>query len=166
MANYSPTTQPTKNDEYYTPKYAWTDIAEFIPKNKVIWESFYCADSKSAQYLKEMGHEVIFKNIDFFNSNEGEIIVSNPPFTKKKEVLERLTLIDKPFIIIVPLATIVTKYFKEMFGDDDDIEFIFRNKRIQFEQMKEGLLVKTNKCSFDCIYICYKINIGKKITWI
>ena len=29
------------NDEYYTPKIAWENIAQYLPKDKVIWESFY-----------------------------------------------------------------------------------------------------------------------------
>ena len=29
------------NDEYYTPKIAWENIAQYLPRDKVIWESFY-----------------------------------------------------------------------------------------------------------------------------
>jgi len=44
----------TKHDDYMTPKYAWENINEYIPKDKVIWESFY-GDGKSAGYLRELG---------------------------------------------------------------------------------------------------------------
>ena len=30
-----------KHDDYMTPKYAWENIKNYIPKDKVIWEAFY-----------------------------------------------------------------------------------------------------------------------------
>ena len=38
-----------KHDDYMTPKMAWENIKEYIPKDKVLWECFY-GDGKSAQY--------------------------------------------------------------------------------------------------------------------
>jgi bifunctional pyridoxal-dependent enzyme with beta-cystathionase and maltose regulon repressor activities len=37
-----------------------------------------------------MGFEVIHEEIDFFTENEGEIIISNPPYSCKVKVFERL----------------------------------------------------------------------------
>ena len=45
MAGYETKTFST-HDEYMTPKYAWENIKDFIPKDKVIWEPFY-GDGKS-----------------------------------------------------------------------------------------------------------------------
>ena len=54
------------DDEYMTPKYAWEQIKQFIPRNKIIWECFY-GDGKSGEYLKQItGNEVIHTNTDFF----------------------------------------------------------------------------------------------------
>ena len=55
----------TKNDEYYTKKESWADIAQYLPRDKVIWECFYSHNSKSAIYLRELGFEVIFEPVDF-----------------------------------------------------------------------------------------------------
>ena len=77
-----------KHDDYMTPKYAWENIKQYIPK-KQIWEAFY-GDGKSGEYLKELGFDVIHEPIDFFEEDRGEVIVSNPPFSKSKEVFERL----------------------------------------------------------------------------
>ena len=79
-----------KHDDYMTPKYAWENIKEYIPKDKVIWEAFY-GNGKSAEYLRELGcKEVIHDDDDFFESDKGEVIVSNPPFSKSKDVMNRL----------------------------------------------------------------------------
>ena len=47
----------TKHDDYMTPKYAWENIKEYIPK-KIIWEAFY-GDGNSGTYLRELGFDVI-----------------------------------------------------------------------------------------------------------
>ena len=101
-----------KHDDYMTPKYAWENIKEYIPKDKVIWEAFY-GDSKSGDYLRELGFETIHEPLDFFENDLGEIIVSNPPFSKTKEIMKRLLVIDKPFILILPSSKINTSYFRE-----------------------------------------------------
>jgi len=68
-----------KHDDYMTPKYAWENIKQFIPNDKIIWEAFY-GDGESGKYLKDLGYETIHKNVDFYENNLGEIIVINPPF--------------------------------------------------------------------------------------
>ena len=89
-----------KFDDYMTPKSAWDNIKHIIPQDKVIWEPFY-GDGTSGNHLKELGFNVIHDDLDFFLNNLGEIVVSNPPFTKIPEILKRLIEINKPFILIM-----------------------------------------------------------------
>ena len=91
----------SKHDHYVTPDYAWDWIRPYIPADKKVWEAFYC-DGKSGQYLTSLGLDVVHKDVDFFENDLGEVIVSNPPFSKKKEVYTRLRELDKPFIMISP----------------------------------------------------------------
>jgi len=148
------------DDEYMTPKYAWEQIKQFIPRNKIIWECFY-GDGKSGEYLKQItGNEVIHTNTDFFEVNVGDILISNPPYSCKAKVFKRLQEIDKPFIMLVPVSTINKKYFLDYFGDK--CEIIIPPKRIQF--IKNG--IQTTQSWFDVIYICYKMNLPKQINFI
>ena len=96
-----------KYDDYMTPKYAWEDIKDYIP-NKKIWEAFY-GDGNSGNYLTELGFDVIHKPIDFFTEppDEYDIIVSNPPFSKSKEIMKQLLIYDKPFILIFPSTEVI-----------------------------------------------------------
>jgi hypothetical protein len=144
------------NDEYFTPKSAWEAIKEYIPKDKVIWEAFY-GDGASGKYLEDLGFNVIHEKVDFFTNNLGEIILSNPPFSKTKEIFTRLKEIDKPFILILPDYKIHTNYFREMF-DDGQIQILIPRKRIQFK--------KGGSCSFDCFYFCWKMNLKKDIIFL
>jgi hypothetical protein len=149
-----------------TPKYAWENIKHLIPKNKVIWEAFY-GDGKSGSYLRELGFDVIHEPIDFFENNLGEIIVSNPPFSKSKEVMKRLKELDKPFIIIMPSAKINTSYFRENYMNCG-LQLIIPRKRIHFEKQIDGKTPDNwkNACNFDCFYYCYKIGLENDIVWL
>jgi len=155
-----------KHDDYMTPKSAWEDIKHLIPQDKVIWEAFY-GDGKSGEYLKELGFNVIHEKIDFFENNVGDIIVSNPPFSKSKEIMKRLKELDKPFIIILPASKICTSYIRENYKDDK-IQIIIPRKRIHFLKHIDGKPVEgwKNACNFDCFYYCYKMDFDKDIIWL
>jgi hypothetical protein len=152
-----------KHDDYMTPKYAWENIKQYIPKDKVIWEAFM-GDGKSGEYLQDMGFDVIHDYDDFFETNKGDIIVSNPPFSKSKEILNRLKILDKPFILILPCSKICTQYIRENFKNTDEpLQIIIPRKRIQFVKNGNEL---NNKCNFDCFYYCYKMNLPRDIVWL
>jgi hypothetical protein len=155
----------TKHDDYMTPKYAWENIKQFIPNDKIIWEAFY-GDGKSGEYLRELGFNVIHEPIDFFESDVGDIIVSNPPFSKTKEILKRLMILDKPFILILPSSKINTSYFREW--KDKHLQIIIPLKRIHFNKLIDGNTPDNwkNACNFDTFYYCYKMNLQNDITWL
>jgi len=106
-------------DSYMTPKNAWVDIQHLIPSDKIIWEAFW-GDGKSGLYLEELGFNVIHDEDDFFTNNKGNLVVSNPPFTKVKEILTRLVELDKPFILILPSSKINTQYVRNIFKVQED----------------------------------------------
>lgn len=154
-----------KYDDYMTPKYAWENILHLIPKNKVIWEAFY-GDGKSGKYLQELGFNTIHEEIDFFENNKGDIIISNPPFSKSKEVITRLKELDKPFIMIMPSSKINTSYMRNNFMNKG-LQIIIPRKRIHFNKLVNGKIDETIKsCNFDCFYYCYKIGLQKDIIWL
>jgi len=153
----------TKYDDYMTPNYAWDNIKDYIPKDKIIWEAFY-GNGKSGNYLKTLGFNVIHEDIDFFNNDKGDIIVSNPPFTIKKEILIRLKELNKPFILIMPCSTLTTQYIRTLFKND--IQIIIPRKRIQFIKLVDNKEIESNKCNFDCFYFCYKCNLERDIIFI
>jgi len=157
-----------KHDDYTTPQSAWLDIKQFIPKDKVIWESFY-GDGKSGSHLEDMGFKVIHKPIDFFENDCGDILISNPPFSKSKEVLTRLKELNKPFIMILPVSKMNTQYFRTLFGSDPQFKIIVPKKRIHFTKLINGKKPDgwKNACNFDCFYYCWKMDTVKdSITWL
>ena len=156
----------SNHSDYMTPKSAWTAISHLIPKDKLIWEAFY-GDGNSGKYLTELGFDVIHEEVDFFDNNLGDIIVTNPPFNQCKDILKRLAILDKPFIIILPSSKINTSYFRDNFMNKN-LQIIIPRKRIHFTKLVNNVMPENYKssCNFDCFYYCYKIGLQKDITWL
>jgi len=141
-----------KDDGYMTPKEVWVSIAHLIPKDKVIWESFY-GNGDSGKHLKELGFKVESHDVDFFDDQKFnyDIIISNPPYSIKAKVFKKLSEIDKPFMMLVPVSTMTKQYLKKYFKDK--IQIVIPERRIQF--IKDG--VQNKRCFFDTVWICYKM---------
>ena len=151
-----------ESDNYITNKIAWEQIKEYIPKNKVIWSPFYC-DGKQKEYFAEMGIDIIHKDKDFFSYvPEYDIVIDNPPFSKKKEVLSKLHELNKPFIIIAPSMMLSYKYFQDYFAND--IQIIIPPKRITFKNLNSDK--KNYNPPFVSFYFCYKMDLPRDILWL
>lgn len=150
-----------KDDDYMTPKEVWESIAHLIPKDKKIWECFY-GDGKSGEYLSDLGFQVEHHKIDFFDvpSFNYDILVSNPPYSMKPKIFKRLSEIDKPFMMLVPVSTMTKKFLKTYF--QDKIQIIIPKSRIHFVKNGE----QTKSSWFDTCWITYKMNLEKDITFL
>ncbi len=91
-----------RNDEYYIPAYAVCPILNYLKPASTIWCPF---DTEESQYVKiftENGFTVIHGHIrtgqDFFSVPvpDCDYIISNPPYSRKGEVIKRLYEIGKP----------------------------------------------------------------------
>ena len=155
-------TSDKDSDNYITNKEDWEKIKEYIPKDKKIWAPFYC-DGKQKEYFKEMGYDIIHEDKDFFTyTPDYDIIVDNPPFSKKQDILTRIKELDKPFILIIPSVMLCYKYFQTYFKDY--LQIIISLNRIKFRHMNS-----TNKNytpPYASFYFCYKMNLPKDLIFI
>ena len=93
----------SKNDEFYTPIYAIKPIEKYLKKGSIIWCPFDTDDSLFVKYFKHQGYTVINTHIlngeDFFDIEvpQCDYIISNPPYSVKGEVLQRLFELKKTF---------------------------------------------------------------------
>ena len=166
MANPN-TNKFLKFDDYMTPKYAWENIKNFIPNDKVIWEAFY-GDGKSGDYLKELGFNVIHEKVDFFENDLGDLVVSNPPFSQAHNILKRLKELNKPFILILPCSKLNTQYMRSLFAGDEKLQIIIPKSRISFNKQIDGKTPENfkNACNFDCFYYCWQMNLPTNLVWL
>lgn len=138
-------------DEYYTPQILVEPILKYA--KGTIWCPFDTDNSEFVLILKEKGFNVINSHIsygqDFFNyePENYDMIISNPPFTKKLQVLKRLYEIDKPFAMILGLP--ILNY--------QEVGSFFLNKKLQLLIVDKKVSFDGNTASFNNSYFCYKM---------
>ena len=145
------------SDEVYTARYAVIPIEKYLKPNSTIWCPFDMEDSEYVKYFEEKGHKVIHSHIDegknFFEyePKEYDIIISNPPFSIKDDIIKHLYELDKPYAMLLPIPTLQgQKRFEYM---KDGLQILSFNKRINFytdssrKEIQKGV-------SFWCAYFC------------
>lgn len=154
-----------KSDDFGTPAHAWIDIEEYLPKDEIIYVPFWL-DGLIGNTFRDLGCTIIHKPVDFFiNTFDYKYVIDNPPWSKKKQILSKLKKDNTPFILLLPPSTLHTKYFREMFKDDKDIQIIIPKKRINY--ITENLNTsRPHNAPFDTVYLCWRMNLPRDINWI
>ena len=150
------------NDEYYTPQYAVKPILRYVPTGCTVWCPFDLPQSNYVTMLREHGCNVIATHIatgqDFFEyaPAEYDCIISNPPYSCKTEVLQRLFSLRKPFAMLVGVVGLFeSKKRFEMF-ENNDFEIMYMDKRCAF--LSDYKTQKPNRNPpFQSVYLCHKM---------
>lgn len=150
------------NDEFYTPMYAIEPILKYIKPNSTIWCPFDEECSLFVQRFRKEGHKVIATHIntgtDFFDCEvpECDYIISNPPYSRKGEVLERLFKIGKPFAMLVGVVGLFESQKRfEMFANNE-FEILYMNRRIAYFKDYNEQKPSLNP-PFSSVYLCSKM---------
>lgn len=147
------------NDEFYTPEYAINPIMKYIKPNSTIWCPFDEEDSLFVKKFRSEGHIVIATHIntgtDFFTCEvpECDYIISNPPYSRKGEVLQRLFQIGKPFAMLVGVVGLFESQKRfDMFASND-FEILYMNRRIAYFKDYSEQKPSLNP-PFSSVYLC------------
>lgn len=147
---------PGSNDECYTPDYAVEPILRYIKPGSVIWCPFDKPGSAFVQTLRRAGYVVLYSHIeygeDFYTyepPGRWDVIISNPPFTGKRQIFERALSFGKPFALLMSLTWLNDAAPKQLFRDRD-LQLLMFNKRIHFS--RGGVVDK--KTTFSSAYYC------------
>ena len=127
-------------DEYYTPAILVEPILEYA-KGKTVWCPFDTEKSEFVRLLKANGSEVIWSHLadgkDFFQyepEEEYDCIISNPPFSRKIEVFERLYDLGKPFAMLMNIECLNYQVVGNMFyNHDSDLQLLIVDKKVSFD---------------------------------
>ena len=150
------------NDEFYTPLYAIEPIAKYIKPNSTIWCPFDTEQSNFVKYFQREGYKVIYSHIDngedFLEMKvpECDYIISNPPYSIKTEVLQRLFEIDKPFAMLVGVVGLFESQRRFNMFKDNRFGIIYLNKRVSYFKDYNDPKPSLNS-PFSSVYVCHKM---------
>jgi len=144
------------NDECYTPAYGVEPILQYIPKGAIVWCPF---DTEESEFVKQISkqNEVVYSHIftgqDFFEyePDRWDVIVSNPPFTKKRLYFERALSFNKPFALIMTNTWLNDSAPKQLFAEKD-LQLLMFDKRMRFLS-PDGR--PNDKITFSSSYYCW-----------
>ena len=146
------------SDEVFTPAYAVKPLVKYIKSGATIWCPFDYEWSQYVKVFKANGFQVIFSHIDngenffYYEPDNYHIIISNPPFSQKDNILKRLDELNKPYAMLLPVPTLQGQgrfpYLK-------NIQYLGFDKRINY--YKDISMTKTQDgVSFGSCYLCKK----------
>ncbi|HCI30086.1 MAG TPA: hypothetical protein DE117_07940 [Fervidobacterium sp.] len=154
--------KPNRNDNLCTPRILVECLKpyfdSFLSRNYIsvykkitVWCPFDKENSEYVIFFKELGCNVIYSHIDygqnFFEYEPEEnydIIVSNPPFSRKLDVFKRCNELGKPWVM---LSNIMCLNYMEIgnYFADNPVQMLIPDKRVSFDG---------NPSSFCSGYFC------------
>lgn len=158
--SFSDEIKKSNTDEWYTPAECVELIVPFLNWGgyRRILCPFDTADSQFVKVLTMRGFDVTYSHIktgtDFFtieNLNDYDAVVSNPPFSKRQRILEKLFASGVPFAMILNLNGIFDSKKRWELFKDNDFEIIVPLGRMHFFNDE----CKGNSPNFQSAYICH-----------
>lgn len=143
------------SDEVYTPVYAVKPILKYIQPGRIVWCPFDKADSEYVKLISKT-NEVIYSHIDegqnffYYEPEHYDVIISNPPFSCKDNVIKRLYELGKPYAVLLPIPSLQGQ---TRFPYMKDCQALIFDKRINYYTSLEKK--ETQKgVSFGSFYLC------------
>ena len=144
-----------KCDEFRTPEYAIKPLLKYIPRNWVVWEPTGI-NSPITQFFRKHGYEVVETHIktgfDFLRDSPDfrfDVIVTNPPYSKKTEFLKRAYRLGKPFAMLLPLTALEGVERGKLYRKYG-VQLIVFDRRVEFIEGKRGVW-------FPVAWFCWKL---------
>ena len=146
-----------KEDEYYTKPYAIVPLLKYIHDGMVIWCPFDTIESNYYKIFTENGNKVVVSHIsnglDFFEYQPEyfDIIISNPPYSRREDVIDRCFSFDKPFAMLINDAGLFDSKRRFELLSKNKFEIMVFNKRIEYIKPDGESL---SGVPFKSIYLC------------
>lgn len=147
-----------QNDECYTPSYGVIPIIKYLPKGKVIWCPFDTDESEFVKQMSQAGYDVINSHLQYgqdyytYEPPQWDIMVSNPPYTNKREIFERALSFNKPFALLMSNVWLNDSAPKQLF-ENKQLQLLMFDKRIKY--INNGSV--NNKITFSSSYYCFDL---------
>lgn len=107
------------SDHYNTPIIAYSLIAPFITPGSTVYDPFYNTGA-AKDMIEEAFEDVVclHEDLDAFTEkpdpSDFDVIVTNPPYSDKKRVMELLLSYKKPVFALLPLDSMFRHYMADL----------------------------------------------------
>lgn len=93
---------------------------------------------------------------DFFSYDEpqGDVVVSNPPFSKRDAIFQKLYEMDIPFALVMNMNGLFDSKKRARIFREHNVEMLVPIGRMKFYHRDRGEL---NNPNFQSIYVCNKL---------
>ncbi|MBR5314562.1 MAG: hypothetical protein IKU45_04005 [Clostridia bacterium] len=162
MSFFEQLVKQSNTDEWYTQAKDVQIIVPYLSQNE--YRKILCPfDTRESNFVKvlrnngfDVSYSCITTGVDFFeidNLSDYDAIVSNPPFSKRQRVLERLFNANVPFAMIMN--------FNGLF--DNRIRYeLFKSHKFEILVPRDRMNFFNETCNGGCpnfqsVYVCSKI---------
>ena len=134
------TSNNSLSDECYTPEAAILPLLNELPKEKIYYDctsnissnivdclnanGYKCFSSQDRNFLTDGLTTTLFSSIPNI-----DVIITNPPYSKKDKFIEKCYKLKKPFALLLPITSLQGIKRGKMFSDNG-IELLVLKKRI------------------------------------
>jgi hypothetical protein len=157
------------SDLYGTPESAFNLLLPYLPHDKTFWEP--CAGYGAIRdYLLKSGRRVLASDISqgvdalVDQPPEWDICVTNPPWSRKSEFLERFYLTGKPFAMLLPCdlvngkrTTLFAKY---------GLQLIVPSWRVRYLRFDGEKPVEAPSPNTGSAWFCSGLNLPKDLIFV
>ena len=149
------------NDEFYTPYYAIEPLIKYL-KDKQFKKIICPFDTKESRIYKKLiqeGFDVTQSHLDegadFFDVDlsQYDCVVSNPPYSIKADVLERLFDSKVPFAMLLGVVGLFESQRRFNMFKSNDFEIMYLNKRVSYHIDFETEKTALNP-PFSSVWLC------------
>lgn len=149
------------NDEFYTPEYAIQPILKYVTPGSTVWCPFDTSKSLFVRLLKEHGCEVVSTHLedggDFFDLEvDCDYIISNPPYSIKGDVLDRLFSLGRPFAMLIGVVGLFESQKRFDMFRTNRFEIMYLNRRVAYFKDYADEKPSLNP-PFSSVYLCSKM---------
>ena len=155
--NFSMQIKHSNTDEWYTPEQCVEYIVPYLKAFHKILCPFDKAESNFVKVLTKNGFDVTYSHIetgrDFFdidNLSDYDAVVSNPPFSKRESILERLYEAKVPFALILNFNGLFDSKKRWTLFRDNGVELLIPCGRMHFFNEE----CQGNSPNFQSVYVC------------
>lgn len=157
-----------RSDIFQTDQEDVRPLLPFLKPFKKVWEPA-AGEGQIVNFLRSQGFDVMGTDImggfDFLSPVSAmfakcDVIVTNPPFTKKDEFLGRCYALEKPFALLLPITAFDSKDRRRMFKTHG-VQVLLPDRRAVFTTPSG----KTGGSWFYCAWFCQGLNLPEQLTF-